>query len=654
MPIKKTLHATTINFLIVGVGASAGGLDAFKKLLRAVTVDSDMAYVLVQHLAPAHESLLPEILARETVLPVHEIVDDINLMPNHIYIIPENKILTVIDGKLKLSKREKTSKANMPIDIFFNSLAEVHEGFARGVVLSGAGFDGTQGLKTIKENGGSTFVQNPVSAAFDGMPLSAIRNGAADFILEVEDIPKELLHIQHAYKTSYSYAGENDTVPKDEEDIFKQILRLLRLRTGNDFSHYKQPTIRRRIARRMVITKKEDPAVYLDFLRNDKKEQDALFNDILIPVSYFFRDTKVFESLDEAIFAKIIENKSGEDGIRVWIAGCSTGEEAYSIAIALREFVSERMLDVKIQIFATDISENVIAKARTAAYSKQEIENISERRIRQYFTKIEGVYHINKEIRDLCIFAVHNFVKDPPFARMDLISCRNVLIYLDPFFQKKALTTFHYALRKDGYLLLGKSESTGQVPNLFEPVQKSNKIFARKNTRANLTAMPFERSESVFPSKRPLESKKANPEADFQKEASDILFSKYTPASIIINEQKEIVHFHGDTGPYLLPSPGKPNFNIFKMLRDGLAFEVRTALLRVKKTKEAAVRENVPLKEKGYSVNIEIIPLKSEEENHYLVLFKKNPVALDENKKTIARKNADAERIQLLEAELSN
>lgn len=648
---KQQPPHSTQNFPIVGIGASAGGLDAFRRLLRSIPKNSGMAYVLVQHLSPNHESLLPELLSPETELPVHEITDDINIAPDHIYIIPENKVLSVIDGRLKLDDRDLANKRPLPIDVFFNSLASVHNSFARGVVLSGTGFDGTEGLKTIKEHGGITFVQNPETAAFDSMPQSAIKSGAADFVLEIEDIPEKLAHINQAYETSHAHTEDYELLPKNDEDIFKQILRLLRLKTGNDFSHYKQPTIRRRIARRMVITKREEPSAYLSFLRNDKKELDALFNDILIPVSYFFRDTKIFNTLNDSAFAHILANKHGNDSIRAWVAGCSTGEEAYSIAISLHEFFSDKLPDSKIQVFASDISENVIAKARTGIYNKQEILNVSETRLNNYFTKIDGVFHINKEIRDMCIFAVHNFVKDPPFAKMDLITCRNVLIYLDPYLQKKALTTFHYALRPHGVLFLGKSETAGQLANMFEPMVKNLKIYSRKTTSA--TVIPsFDRVESFSADRESITRKKAATEPDFHKLATDVLFNKYTPAGVVINDQREIVHFHGDTGSFLLAAPGKPNFNIYKMIREGLAFELRNALLKVKEKNETVTKENISLKGQEYLVNIEVIPLATSTEPHFLILFHKNMVPLEEKIRASQRKDADQLRIKQLEEEI--
>lgn len=637
------------NFPIVGIGASAGGLDAFKEFLQAIPEDSGMAYVLVQHLAPSHESLLPKLLSKSTHLPVYEITDDINLAPDTVYIIPENKMLTTHDGVLNLTARDLSSKKNMPIDIFFNSLGEVHKSFAIGVVFSGTGYDGTQGLKRIKEEGGITYVQNPDSAGFDGMPQSAIKAGAADFILEASEIPEHLLRIDKAYETNHAHA-ENPIVPKEEEDLFKSILRILRLRTGNDFSNYKEATLRRRISRRMILTKREEPEQYLNYLRLEKSEQDALFNDILIPVSYFFRDTRIFEIFTSQVLPQIIKNRSSNESIRVWTAGCSTGEEAYSLAICIHEYLMENAPHLKVQIFASDISENVITKARAANYTKQDIQNVSETRLQNYFVKTDGSYHISKVIRDMCVFAVHNFLKDPPFAKMDLITCRNVLIYLNPFLQKKAMTTFHYALRENGVLFLGKSETASSHSNLFEPIIKNQKFYTRKMVPGRFIPSNFEPIEVASPERNSVEKKKIPLEADFQKIAHNILFSKYTPPAVIINDHKEIVHFHGDTSPFLVPSPGKPNFNVLKMAREGLAFEMRNALLKSKNEDETIIREGIPLKDFDYQVTIEVIPLNDSNESHSLILFHKVEKKSEVNVKQ--RKTSEQFRIKQLEAEI--
>ena len=656
---KTQPPATVQNFPIVGIGASAGGLDAFKRLLAAIPESSGMAYVLVQHLDPSHESILPEILQRVTKIPVHEITDDIHLAPDHIYIIPSNKILTSTDGVLQLSPREKKI-LNLSIDIFFTSLAEVHKEFAVGVVLSGTGSDGTLGLKAIKEHGGISIAQDSESATYDSMPHSAVNAGVVDIILAPEKIPAQLLQIIRSYKTSHFFKKEEEELPKNDEDIFKQILLLLRQRSGVDFTYYKQPTFHRRIARRIAITKKKNLTDYLKFLRTDKAEQDALFQDVLIPVTSFFRDPKTFQALTKTVFPALFKNKAADEPFRVWIAGCSTGEEAFSIAICLHEFLGEQLSNTKIQIFATDISEKAIRKARAAIYSKEEVEKVSETQLSTYFRKSKDGYELNKIIRDMCVFAPHNFLKDPPFAKMDLISCRNVLIYMDTFLQKKAFTTFHYALKENGFLLLGKSETTGVSSDIFTQVEKHEKIYSRKPVSGRFMHVATERKEEFFVTKDKTATKQEGMQTDFRKSAEAIMISK-SPASVVVNEAMDIVHIHGDITPFLQAPQGKPTYNLLKMAREGLAFELRNAIHKATKEKAAVIKENIPVKttEKQSLVTIEIIPITDTIEPHYLIRFQENiiPVVQEEKKASSGNKAETSRKLsgqnEQLEKELS-
>ncbi|MNX56688.1 Phytochrome-like protein cph1 [compost metagenome] len=492
MKITDTKHPKKAeqNFPFVGIGASAGGLDAIKKLLTAIHPDSGMAYIILQHLSPNHSGSLSDILEQYAKIPVHEIINVINLVPNHIYIIPENNNLIAQDGILKLHQRIRGERKNASIDIFFESVAEVYQSFTIGVILSGTAFEGTFGFKKIKEVGGTTIVQNPETAEFKGMPQSALDADIVDYVLAPELIPPQLLEIQKSYTTNHAYTNE-EHLPKNEEEILMQIINLIFLRTGNDFRHYKQPTIRRRIARRMVMNRKESLQDYYFHLRNDKVEQNLLFNDFLIPITYFFRDQNFFNALPKLAFPQLIKN-SVNNNLRIWVAGCATGEEAYSLAIELHEYLSERNNDLKVQIFASDISEKCISKARAAIYSAQDVQQISQTRLHHYFTKIDGHYHINKVIRDMCIFAVHNFIKDPPFARVDLVSCRNVLTYLDSFLQNKVLNSFHYSLKNEGILFLGKSENIRNGKYIFTTLSKPEKIFVRKPSDENYLPDPLE------------------------------------------------------------------------------------------------------------------------------------------------------------------
>jgi len=661
---KTQPPATVQNFPIVGIGASAGGLDAFKRLLTAIPESSGMAYVLVQHLDPNHESILPEILQRVTKIPVHEISDDIHLAPNHIYIIPSNKILTSTNGVLQLTTRDKKI-LNLSIDIFFKSLADVHKEFAVGVVLSGAGSDGTLGLKAIKEHGGISIAQDLESAAYDSMPKSAVKAGVVDFVLSPEEIPAHLLQISSSYESSHFFKG-GVKLPKDDEYVFKQILELLRQRSGVDFTYYKQPTFHRRIARRMAIVRKNNLADYLKYLRAYKAEQDALFQDVLIPVTSFFRDPTTFQALIETVFPSIQKNKSSDEAIRIWIAGCSTGEEAYSVAICLYEYLTltlSKAEGTNIQIFASDISEKAVKIARLGIYTKADVEVFSAIQVKNYFEMSNGSYQVRKIIRDMCVFAPHNFLKDPPFARIDLISCRNVLIYMDTFLQKKAFTTFHYALKEGGFLVLGKSETIGASSDLFTQVSKHEKIYSRKSLPGRFIHVGIERKEGPLSTNDLLAGQVGKPatkyesvQADFRKSAEEVMILK-SPASVVVNGQMDIVHIHGDITPFLQAPQGKPTHNLIKMARDGLAFELRNAIHKATKDQAGVIKENVPVKSNGkhYLVTIEIISLTNTIEPHFLVRFEKEkePVVTEE-KKSSSRRVIESQNVsKQLEDELA-
>jgi len=645
-------NGSTIHFPVVGIGGSATDPDALTRFLRNIPQESHNAYIVVLHPGDNPGNNLSEIVSSVTAMSVAEAADGLQVKPDTIYITHKPYTLSMTEGELKLIA-EKGSLENKPIDIFFRSLAETCHSFARGVILSGTGFDGTEGLKIIKEYGGSTFAQAPDDAAYEDMPLSAIRAGAADFVANAGVIPAQLKSIDDAYENNGAYPDSPDAMPIAEDDLYRHIVRLLQKRTGHDFGHYKQPTIRRRVARRMVISNSENMSTYVALLEKDKREQDALFNDILIPVSYFFRDAQNFKALKAEVFPHIAKEKTVSDSIRIWVAGCSTGEEAYSIAICAKEYFSERLPGIKIQIFASDISEKAITKARAAVYTGADVQNVSPERLEAYFTKVDGEYHVKKEVREICIFATHNFIKDPPFAKMDLISCRNVLIYMDRFLQKKALTTFHYALRPDGALFIGKSETVNNVVNLFSPLVRTQKIYIRKSNKDKAASVTYEHDRQDDPRLRQVPGRK--PEGDdkgtIHKKVNDLLFMRYTPASLILDETREIIHFHGDVSPYLLPSPGKPNFNIFKMLHEDLAFEVRAALLLVKGGNKSIVKEYLPVKGRDFTVNLEVISLEDNGHEHYLLLFHKNVIQAEAAGET-QPKSAELERIRQLEAEL--
>ncbi|OIN57405.1 chemotaxis protein CheB [Arsenicibacter rosenii] len=649
MKAKKKIKSANL-FPVVGIGASAGGLAAFKKLLKAIPPQSGMAYVLVQHLAPNHESQLPGLLQKVTVVPVLEITDDIKVEPDHIYILPSNKMLVANDGVLQLSPRAtQKNQLNLPIDLFFESLAEIHQNHAIGVVLSGTGSDGTNGLRAIKAHGGLTFAQDMASATNDGMPKSAVKAGVVDFILAPEDIPQKLLDITRMLR---SEPGNLPAPPRAEKAIVDKILAQLRMHKGTDFTYYKHTTIRRRILRRMAINDLKEPAGYLAYLQDNPSEQDALFQDLLIPVTAFFRDPPVFDTLCETVFPLMLENKAPDEPIRIWVAGCSTGQEAYSMAMCFCELLGEGF--GRIQLFASDLSEPAIVKARAGIYAKSEIEGISGERLRAFFSVKNGNYQINKAVRDMCVFATHNFLKDPPFGKMDFISCRNVLIYMEPYLQKKVFTTFHYALNPKGYLLLGKSEDIGQVPDLFTPAMRKGKLFIRKDGPGRFSHLVGQQSD-LHPN--PVHPKQDSRSVDFQKTADDLILSQYTPAGVVVNEAMDIVYFRGTTAPYLEQATGKPTHNLLRLARPGLAFELRSVLHKVRKEQAPVKKENIPLLINGHTqtITIEAVELPDTAEPYYLILFyetKTSPVA-DQTKTKSRNKRDDKDlRIAQLEREL--
>jgi len=643
-------------FPVVGIGASAGGLKAITQFLKAVPAHSGIAYVFVQHLSPDHESLLPDILQKVSKIPVHQITDDIHLQPNHFYVIPSNKLLTATDGVLKLSVLKDKQHKIKVIDRFFSSLAVVHQSYAIGVVLSGTLNDGTVGLEVIKAYGGITFAQDEHTADFDGMPSSAINSGIVDFVLSPEKIAAQLLLINQPFYQGIQKETAGGSVLEDEE-IFKQLLTVLRVRRGLDFSYYKSNTLKRRIIRRMALNAINTPLIYLNFLRENKAEQDALYNDMLISVTNFFRDPASFEILSSVLFPLLIQQKSTDTGLRIWIAGCATGEEAYSMAICLQEFLGDKAAAMKIQIFATDVSEIAIEKARVGIYRPMDLDGLSVSRLQQFFNKIDGNYQVNKIIRDMCVFAHHNFLKDPPFSKLDLVSCRNVLIYLEPVLQKKALNTFHYALNDHGFLMLGKSESIGKNTDLFAVYNHSSKIFQRSHIRGRFMQVTSAGVEQSFKDLNK-SIRKGGSGQDIFKLADAVVLSKFAPAGVLINENFDIIQFRGKTDKWLTPAPGKASLNILRMICEDLAFELRNLLHLAKRNHKSTGKKNIFFikNDQQQYVDIEITPIISAEDLNFLVLFQNSATVLQEiagqpKSKKLEQDHKDL-KISLLEVEL--
>ncbi len=478
--VPKTPQATEQDFPIVGIGASRGGLNAFKKFLKALPDKSGMAYVIVQHLDPDFESILPALLSKVTKLPVNIIEDDIHLAPDNIYVIPPNKTLTTFDGVLKITPRENLA-TNALIDVFFTSLAEVHQALAVGIVLTGTGTDGTLGLKAIKKYGGITFAQDISSAVAEGMPGSAVDANVVDFILPIEEIPIKLIEIYQRQQHRFTeISGEK------EQAVSSKILQLLHQHFNIEFTHYKQTTIQRRIARRIALSNEKNIEDYYPLVSEIKVELEALYKDLLIPVTYFFRDQSTYEVLKDEVMPLLFSRKEAEKPIRIWVAGCSTGQEAYSLAMLIYEYQQVNQDERQVQIFATDVSQSAITFARKGVYSADDILMLSADRRKSHFTKKnEDSFNIIKPLRDMCVFAEHNFLKDPPFSNIDLLTCRNVLIYMEPYLQKKALTAFHYALNNGGFLIQGKSETTAHAPELYHPFNTIEKIYKSNGLEKN-------------------------------------------------------------------------------------------------------------------------------------------------------------------------
>ena len=467
------------SFLTVGIGASAGGLEAFQTFFRHMDENSGMAFVLISHFAPDHDSLLSELLAKETQMPVLQVHEEVRLQPNQVYVIPPNATLTVDDGILRLSAPVQARGHRAPINIFFRSLAEDQGENAVCVILSGMGSDGTIGMKSIKEYGGLAIAQDSSTAEYDSMPRNAFMTDLVDYVLPVEEIPAKLVEYARHRAGLQANLDEDGRLPQ-AADYLEQICSLLRRRTGHDFSSYKQGTLIRRIQRRIQITQTDSVEAYVEYLKSDAEEVTLLFEDLLIGVTHFFRDPEAFDALQQTAMASLVENSADSKSIRIWIAGCSSGEEVYSIAMLLAEEMERQNVRSQVQIFATDIDERSLKKAHHARYPESIAEQITPERLDRFFIKQDGLYQISKDLREMCIFSKHSLISDPPFSRLDLVSCRNLLIYFDTDLQQRLIPLFHYTLREGGYLFLGSSENLSAHSELFRSVDEPHRLFQRK------------------------------------------------------------------------------------------------------------------------------------------------------------------------------
>src|SRR5467141_1961518 len=620
---KAIGHGTSVDksFPVVGIGASAGGLEAFTLLLRELPPDINMALVLIQHLDPTYKSLLTELLSKTTKLPVTEVTDGMQVKPRHVYVIPPNTSMTISKGALHLTPRVEVDRKHMPIDLFLQSLSQDQKGRAIGVILSGTSMDGVQGLKAIKAEGGITIAQDEKSAKYYDLPRSAVAAGFVDIVLAPKDIAQELTRIsEHPYVPYLETEKAEELLPQSD---LEKIFGLLRRGKGVDFTDYKHATLKRRILRRMLILKIKRMENYLKYLQTNPIELNSLFQDILISVTAFFREPATLEALKTEIFPNILKNRPAEDPIRIWIPGCSTGEEVYSVAMNLLEYLDNARIKPPIQIFATDVNENVLEKARQGVYSASP--SISAERLRRFFVKTNGSYQINKTIRKMCIFAKQNVTADPPFSKLDLIVCRNLLIYLGPPLRKRLLPIFHYALKPTGFLVLGDFETIGEFDNLFNVAHKRLKIYSKKPTapRAPLDfSMKYgiEPGSVTRPEARPTED--LIPEQAIFKEADRILLTKYSPPCVIVNSDLEIIQFRGRTGLFLEPAPGKASLNVLKMAREGLMTNLRAAIDKAKTSGDTVRKKEIAIKSNGkyIDVNLEVVPLKTSTNLPYFLI----------------------------------
>jgi two-component system CheB/CheR fusion protein len=608
--------------MLVGVGASAGGLEAFIELLEAAPADAGLAFVFIQHLSPNHISALPTLLSAHTSMKVIEVLDGVHLQPNHLYVIPPNVRMTLSGETLQLRPRNQDRRAPTPIDGFFQSMAEIACDRGIGIVLSGTGSDGAVGLRDLKACGGITFAQAPDSAKFDGMPRAAIATGMVDLIMTPSQIGAELRQIAaHPYVSS----DVADQLPDAGNEHLHRIFELLRPASGVDFTHYKQPTIRRRLLRRMALHRVNDLGQYVKLLQSDAQELQGLFHDLLIHVTKFFREPESFQALAEHVFPKLIEGRDPEQPIRVWVCGCATGEEAYSVAIELLDFLESRQSQVRAQIFATDVSDRAIEHARAGVYNATIAEDVPADRLRRYFTRSDGHYRVNKAVRDLCVFARQDLTKDPPFSRLDIVMCRNVLIYMDGVLQRRLIGLFHYALQPNSYLVLGQAESVGAQASLFSMVDKKHRIHRKKTLPGAATVLmnaSREYARETIPARQSAAATTDRPSA-LQDEVSRLILERYSPPGVVIDAELQILQFRGHTGPFLEPSPGDATLSLLKMVREGLLYGVRRAIDEARKSRQPARRDDlqVLIDKRWVSVAVEVVPLNTTGRAHYLVLF---------------------------------
>ncbi|MGH9219123.1 MAG: chemotaxis protein CheB, partial [Vicinamibacterales bacterium] len=607
---------------IVGVGASAGGLEAFTQLVEALPADAGLVVVLLQHMAPNRDSALVYLLGDHAKLPVVEVTDNVRMRANHIYVIPPNVQMEMSGDRLVLSPRPSDRSRHTPIDTFFSSMATAAGNSGIAVVLSGTASDGALGIREVKAAGGITIAQTPASAKFDSMPRAAIATGIVDLILTPPDIGAELVRIAHHPYVRHLPRTRVEEAISDEH--LQRIFELLKPVSGVDFRHYKQATIRRRLMRRMALSRIEDISTYVSLLKSSQQEVRGLFQDLLIHVTRFFREPESFAAVTQDVFPKLIKDRHEDQPLRLWVCGCATGEEAYSLAITTIEFLEKAKLDLRVQIFATDVSDSAIEHARAGVYPAAIAADVGAERLRRFFTKTDGNYRVGTQVRDLCVFARQDLTKDPPFSRLDVIMCRNVLIYMDLPLQRKLIGVFHYALAPNGFLILGQAETVGAQASLFAVADKRHRIH-RKKAISPLTPSTTFRMGHVPPLlvRKRGAANGGNMDKGFEGEASRVLLERYAPPGVVVDGDLQIVQFRGQTGPYLEPAPGEASLSLLKMAREGLLYGLRTALHAARKSHKPVRKDGLQVRQgdEWRQVTVDIVPLTSLGRPHYLVLF---------------------------------
>jgi len=606
---KKTVSAQKEPLRIIGIGASAGGLEAFQQFFSHMPPDSSMAFVIVQHLDPSRHSSVPDILTRYTSMPIREATDGMKVEPDSVYLIPPNKSMGIKNGALYLQEPAQSPALKLPVDFFFRSLAMEKGSDAICIILSGTGTDGTLGLRAIKTELGTVFVQDPKSAKYDGMPRSAVDTGLADFVLSPEQMPQQLIKFVHH---SAINGAKIDASAEEEKEPLQQIFSTMRARTGHDFSCYKQTTIRRRLERRMSVNQIGDIADYALLLRENEVEVKALLKDILISVTSFFRDPEAFDALKDSL-KRQMEKKADGEVVRIWVPGCATGEEAYSVAIIVSECLDELEKHAPVQMYATDIGTDALFAARTGSYPTNIAADVTPERLRRFFIKESNAYRIRKELREMVVFAPQNFIKDPPFSRMDLICCRNLLIYLESDAQKMMFPLLHYALKPGGLLFLGPSETIGSATDLFSLLDRKWKIYQCREAVVHAERLKFPPAFAPAIQERWAtdEPTKAMNEIRIPELAEKIFMDDYAPTFAVIDEKYRLVYVRGRTGKYLQIASGQPSLSILEMAREDLRTELASAVYRAISDRKKIVLEGVRVKyNSGFQViNLTVAPL---------------------------------------------